>query len=86
MKLFAEDCQKQIEELEKQLKWERDKSATLDRELHWKNMENEDHHAQIERMTQFLEEFNQQMRDLKYEKEDLEVVVKKRDNTIKYRD
>ena len=26
------------------------------------------------------------MRDLKYEKEDLEVVVKKRDNTIKYRD
>ena len=45
MKLFAEDCQKTIEELEKQLKWEREKSATLDRELHWKNMENEDHHA-----------------------------------------
>jgi len=37
-------------------------------------------------MQKFLEEFNKQMRDLKYEKEDLEVLVKKRDNTIKYRD
>lgn len=37
-------------------------------------------------MQKFLEEFNKQMRDLRFEKEDLEGLVKKRDNTIKARD
>lgn len=47
MKLFSEEAEARIRVLEKELKYERDRGATLVDQLHWKNMENEDHHAQI---------------------------------------
>lgn len=43
--MYAEDADARIKALEKELSWSKEKSQTLDEQLHFKNMENEDHHA-----------------------------------------
>lgn len=49
-------------------------------------MQDEDHVAKIIRMEAFMHEFNQKVRTLEYEAEDLNGIIKKRDNTISARD
>ena len=86
LRVFTQEAEERIQVLEKELDFYRKKAAGLEEDLHHMTMENEDHVGKIIRMEKFVQEFNQKMRALNFDIDDLNATIKKRDNTITARD